>query len=330
MPLSPLRPSPNPIAVVAVGGNSLVIDRSHQSIPHQWEAVRETAIHIADMVEMGWQVVVTHGNGPQVGFILRKNELSKDYVHTLPLDIIVSNTQGSIGYMIQQALTNEFHRRGVDRSCVTFLSQTLVDKEDPAFTNPTKPIGRFLEHEEALKFERDGWKIIEDAGRGWRRVVASPQPREILEHEQIQRSLANGQIVIAVGGGGIPVVRNRHGELRGVEAVVDKDRASSLLATQLGASLLLVSTGVEKVALNFGQPDQVDLDEITLAQAKRYLEDGHFAPGSMKPKIEGCIDFLEQEMPKQTDALKRCAIITNPENIARALRGETGTRVIQD
>lgn len=319
-----MMPDTPPIAVVAVGGNSLVIDRSHQSIPHQWEAVRETAIHIADMIEMGWQVVVTHGNGPQVGFILRKNELSKDYVHTIPLDIIVSNTQGSIGYMIQQALTNELHRRQIDRTCVTFLTQTLVRKDDPAFANPTKPIGRFLEKEEAEAYAVDGWAIVEDAGRGWRRVVASPQPQEILEHAQIRQALEQEQIVIAVGGGGIPVIYNQRGELRGVEAVVDKDRASSLLATQLGASLLLISTGVEKVALNFGQPEQVDLDEISLVRAKRYLDEGHFALGSMRPKVEGCIDFLQNSTGN--DAY---AIITNPQNIAAALDGKTGTRVVK-
>lgn len=323
MPLPPVTPNQNAIAVVAIGGNSLVIDRSHQSIPHQWEAVRETAVHIADMIEMGWRVVVTHGNGPQVGFILRKNELAKDYVHTIPIDIIVSNTQGSIGYMIQQALTNEFHRRGVERSCITILTQTLVDLDDPAFAKPTKPIGRFLDHEEAKRYQNDGWAIVEDAGRGWRRVVASPAPRAILEHEQIQRSLGQGDVVIAVGGGGIPVVRNRHGELRGVEAVVDKDLASSLLASQLNASLLLISTGVERVSLNFGQPDQINLGTMTVAEATEYNAQGHFGPGSMKPKIEGCIGFLHQS--GHTDA---CALITNPQNIAKALKGETGTRVM--
>lgn len=327
MALQPLDPGSfsTPLAVVAIGGNSLIRDRSHQSIPHQWEAVRETVIHIANMVEMGWRIVITHGNGPQVGFILRKNELAKDYVHSIPLDIIVSNTQGSIGYMIQQAMTNEFHRRQLNCSCITYLTQSLVDRNDPAFAAPSKPIGRFLQQEEARAYAADGWNIIEDAGRGWRRVVASPKPVKIIEHEQIRRSLENGELVVAAGGGGIPVVRNRRGELRGVEAVVDKDLASSLLATQLDASLLLISTSVEKVSLHYAQPDQVDLSQLSVEQARQYLAEGHFAPGSMKPKIEGCVDFLEKA--NVSDA---CAIITNPENIMRALRGETGTRVTGD
>lgn len=322
MSLPPLNPNPPALAVVAIGGNSLIQNRSHQSIPHQWEAVRKTAIHIVDMVELNWRIVITHGNGPQVGFILRKNELSKDYVHTIPLDIIVSNTQGSIGYMIQQAISNECQRRGIERASTAILTQTLVDKDDPAFQQPTKPIGRFLQRHEAAAYEAEGWTVVEDAGRGWRRAVASPKPLEIVEQQQIRHAVERGEIVIAVGGGGIPVVRNRHRELRGVEAVVDKDLASALLAAKLGASLLLISTGVEKVALHFGKPEQRDLNHLTLTQARQYVRQGHFAPGSMQPKIEGCIDFIEA-----TTATDASAIITSPDHLVDALRGISGTRI---
>jgi len=309
------------LAVVAVGGNSLITDKDNPDVPHQWDAVRETCRHLADMVEDGWTLVVTHGNGPQVGYILRRNELAAHEVHPTPLDIIGADTQGSIGYMLQQALRNELNSRGIDRPVVAVVTQVLVDRDDPGFKNPNKPIGSFLEEEEARKFEADGWQVVEDAGRGWRRVVASPIPLEVVEQDAIQTLTEAGDIVIAVGGGGIPVVQNRKGELRelsGVYAVIDKDRATALLAQEIGADLLLISTAVEKVALNFGKPNETWLDRMTLAEAKQYLAEGiHFAPGSMAPKIEAVIKFLENG-GKQ-------ALITDPANIARALRGETGT-----
>jgi len=310
------------IAVVAVGGNSLIKDPAHPEVPHQWDAVRETCTHVAEMVEQGWDLAITHGNGPQVGFILRRNELAAHEVHQTPMDLINADTQGSIGYMLQQALSNEMHRRGIRKQAVTVITQTLVDAQDPAFRHPTKPIGAFLDEAQARALEAEGWSVIEDAGRGWRRVVASPKPRQILELEIVTRLLKDGYIVIAVGGGGIPVVRNRKGELRGVMAVVDKDLATALLAIGLRADLFLISTAVEKVALNYRQPDQVDLDRMTLSEAKRYLAEGHFAPGSMRPKIEAVIHYLEAGGPR--------AIITNPENIARALQGETGTHIVPD
>ncbi len=310
------------IAVVAVGGNSLIKDPAHPEVPHQWDAVRETCTHVAEMVEQGWDLAITHGNGPQVGFILRRNELAAHEVHQTPMDLINADTQGSIGYMLQQALSNEMHRRGIRKQAVTVITQTLVDAQDPAFQHPTKPIGAFLDEAQARALEAEGWSVIEDAGRGWRRVVASPKPRQILELEIVTRLLKDGYIVIAVGGGGIPVVRNRKGELRGVMAVVDKDLATALLAIGLRADLFLISTAVEKVALNYRQPDQVDLDRMTLSEAKRYLAEGHFAPGSMRPKIEAVIHYLEAGGPR--------AIITNPENIARALQGETGTHIVPD
>ncbi len=304
-------------AVIAIGGNSLITDKTHPEVSAQWDAVRETCQHIADMIEEGWQVVVTHGNGPQVGFILRRNELAAEEVHQTPLDVIGADTQGSIGYMLQQALDNELRARGINRSVVTVVTQVRVDREDPAFANPTKPIGSFMEEDAAREFEKDGWQVVEDSGRGWRRVVASPEPLEIIELGAIRAMSTAGYTVIACGGGGIPVARNSKGELRGEYAVIDKDWASSLLAQKLNADLLVISTAVEKVSLNFNKPDQKDLDALTLVEARQYLEEGHFAPGSMKPKIEAVIDFLSHGGPR--------ALITDPPNIKRALAGETGT-----
>lgn len=309
-----------PVAVVAIGGNSLIKDKEHTAVRYQWEAVRETATHIAEMIAQGWTVIVTHGNGPQVGFILRRNELAAHEVHTTPLDLIVADTQGAIGYMLQQALDNEFARRGLYRRAFTIVTQVLVDRDDPAFQNPTKPIGGFLTKEEAERFAAEGWPVVEDAGRGWRRVVASPHPKAILEENAIRAAAEEGWIVIAVGGGGIPVVRNEKGELRGVPAVIDKDRASSLLARSIKADLFLISTGVEKVALHFNTPQQRDLDRVTVAELRRYMAEGHFAPGSMLPKIEAVIEYME--------AGGKHAIITNPPNIVRALNGETGTHIV--
>ncbi len=310
------------VAVVAIGGNSLIKDKDHVEVKYQWEAVRETCRHIADMILQGWDVVVTHGNGPQVGFILRRNELAAPEVHTTPLDLIDADTQGSIGYMLQQSLDNEFIRRGVDKRAITIVTQVVVDPNDPAFQHPTKPIGGFLTREEAERFAAEGWPVVEDAGRGWRRVVPSPEPQEIVEEAAIRDAVRRGWIVIAVGGGGIPVIREVDGTLRGVAAVIDKDRASSLLATRIQADLFLISTAVEKVALNFGKPNQRWLDRMTVSEAKRYMAEGHFAAGSMLPKVEACVRFLERG--------GRQAIITNPENITRALRGETGTWIVPD
>jgi carbamate kinase len=307
-------------ALVAVGGNSLITDRNRPDIPHQWDAVRETCKHLADMVEDGWELVVTHGNGPQVGYILRRNEIASAVIHTTPLDLIVADTQGSIGYMLQQALGNELHSRGIDKPVVSVVTQVLVDRDDPAFANPSKPIGGFMSEGEAREFETKGWQVVDDAGRGWRRVVASPKPLRVIEEEAVRRLVASGTIVVAVGGGGIPVVHNRKGELRelkGVYAVIDKDWASGLLAIRLGIDLFLVSTSVEKVALNFNTIQQQDLDRVTPNQLIRYLEEGHFAPGSMRPKVEAILTFLEETGSS--------ALITNPPNIARAMRRETGT-----
>ncbi len=309
-------------AVIAIGGNSLIKDKTKPGVEHQWDAVIETARHIVDMIEAGWRVVVTHGNGPQVGFILRRNELAaqSEGMHTTPMDVIGADTQGSIGYMLQQGLDNQLRKSGIRRSVVTVVTQMLVDRDDPAFEKPTKPIGTFMTQKEAQPFIDDGWDVVEDSGRGYRRVVASPMPTEIIELDAINTLVERNFVVICAGGGGIPVIRNERGNLRGVNAVIDKDRATSLLSVGLKADLFVVSTAVEKVSLNFGKPDQKDLDQMTLAEAKQYMADGHFAPGSMYPKIEAVVDFLERGGPK--------AIITNPDNIARALAGEAGTVIV--
>ncbi|NLX09695.1 MAG: carbamate kinase [Chloroflexi bacterium] len=307
-------------AVIAIGGNSLILDKHHPDVKHQWEAAYETARHIAEMVQEGWRVVITHGNGPQVGFILRRNELAAHEVHTTPMDIIGADTQGSIGYMLQQALGNCLREVGIERDPVTVITQTLVDKDDPAFQNPNKPIGGFMDEEQGKKFSDEGWTVVEDAGRGYRRVVASPIPTEIIELDSINALVQNDFIVICTGGGGIPVIRDENGVLQVVNAVIDKDRGTALLAVGLRADLFVISTAVEKVAINFNKPDQKWLDCMTADEARQYMAGGHFAAGSMQPKIEAVLSFIDQGGPR--------AIITNPENIARALRGETGTAIV--
>ena len=312
------------LAVIAVGGNSLIKDEKRVRVEAQEEALRETAHHIADMIEAGWDLAIGHGNGPQVGFILRRSEIAAkvEGMHEVPLDVCGADSQGAIGYEFQQALQNEYYRRGIQKSAATIITQTLVDKSDPAFQKPTKPIGSFMDEAEAKRREREmGWSVVEDAGRGWRRVVASPMPRKILELESVKLLINAGVTVITVGGGGIPVVDQGNGEYEGIAAVIDKDFASSLLAQEIGAELFLIATAVEKVAINFGKPDQKWLDRMTLEEAKQYLAEGiHFAKGSMAPKIQAIVWFLENG-GKQ-------ALITNPENIGRALKGETGTWIV--
>ncbi len=307
-------------AVIAIGGNSLIEDKDNPAIDNQWDAVRETTEHIAQIIEAGWNVVVTHGNGPQVGFILRRNELAAHEVHETPLDLIGADTQGAIGYMLQQALDNSLRVLRLNKSVVTLLTQTLVSLDDPGFERPTKPIGAFLDEERAQYFRDAGWRVVEDAGRGYRRVVASPQPLDIIELGAIRTMSRRGYVVIACGGGGIPVVRNTRGELRGVNAVVDKDLASSLLAQRIGADIFMISTGVPRVSLNFNTPQQQNLDLITLHEAKRYMTEGHFAEGSMKPKMEAVINFVENGGPQ--------AIITDPPHLFDALEAQTGTRIV--
>ena len=308
------------VAVVAVGGNALIVDKTKKSIPDQFDAIKETMGHIAGMIEDGWDVVITHGNGPQVGFILRRSELAMHELHPVPMDYAGADTQGAIGYMAQKALHNEFKKRGMDKQAVTVVTQVQVDADDPAFAKPSKPVGSFLDEETAKERMALGQDFVEDAGRGWRRVVPSPLPMNIVEVDAIEKLIDSGFSVVAVGGGGIPVVEKEDGDLRGVEAVIDKDFASGLLANNIHADLLLISTAVEKVAINFGKPDQEWLDEMTVAEAEQYIAEGHFAPGSMLPKVQAIIKFLKEGGKK--------ALITDPPNIQRALNGETGTWIL--
>lgn len=308
--------------VVAIGGNSLIKDKQHQTVEDQYDAIMKTSEHISELVKSGYDVVITHGNGPQVGFILLRAEMASKTLHTVPLDSCGADTQGAIGYGLQKAMSNILKRKGVEgRIPVTVVTQVLVDKNDPAFQNPSKPIGPFYSEEEAKeKKKKLGWSVVEDAGRGYRRVVASPIPKEIIEIGAIEKLLEEKFVVIAVGGGGIPIIRNDKGEIEGVAAVIDKDYASSLLARNIDADVFVISTAVEKVYLNFGKPDQKPLDKITVGEAKKYLEEGHFAKGSMEPKIKAVIEYLENGGKK--------AIITDPPNIMRAINGETGTTII--
>ncbi|NLE76184.1 MAG: carbamate kinase [Chloroflexi bacterium] len=309
------------VAVVAIGGNSLIKSKNHQSIPDQYDAAYETSVHIAGMIEAGWDVAIGHGNGPQVGFMLRRSELARHELHEIPLDVCGADTQGFIGYILQQNLYNEFRKRGINKQAATIVTQVQVDRNDPAWKKPSKPIGSFMNEAEAMeRRDKEGWDVVEDAGRGWRRVVASPLPMRVVEGEAVMDLVEAGFVVITVGGGGIPVVEDEHGNLVGVAAVIDKDYASSLLARSLNADLFLISTAVEKVALNFGKPNQQWLDRLTVAEAKKYLAEGHFAAGSMGPKIQAILWYME--------AGGKHAIITNPENIERALKGETGTHIV--
>jgi len=310
-------------AVVAIGGNSLIKDTQHQTVRDQYIAAQETCRHIVGMIEDGWNVVITHGNGPQVGFILRRSELAAHELHEVPLDVCGADTQGAIGYALQQNLTNEFARLGMDRDAATIICQTEVAADDPAFENPSKPIGSFMDEAMAERRRAEGWHVINDANRGWRRVVASPRPVRIVEMPAIRRLVEAGTIVITAGGGGIPVVRNAEGALEGVAAVIDKDLATALLANQLDADLLLISTAVEQVALDFGKPDQRFVSRLTASEARKHLEEGvHFAAGSMAPKVQAVLNYL--------DGGGKEAIVTDPENVRRALAGETGTRFVPD
>ena len=306
------------LVVVALGGNAISPPGSASPIPAQYERTMETADHLAHLTER--PLVVTHGNGPQVGNLLLRSDLAAGQLPRLPLDTCVADIQGGMGFMLQQCLDNAFRRAGVARSTVTVVTRTLVDAADPAFLAPSKPIGNFYGEAEARRrMAADGWAMREDAGRGWRRVVPSPEPREILEQLAIEALLDTGAVVVAAGGGGIPVVRRDDGSLAGVEAVVDKDLASALLAANLGAEVLLVLTGVEHVAVDFGRPTQRDLHELSAAELAGHAAAGQFPPGSMLPKVRAVLRFLERG--------GRRAVITTPELSEKALAGEIGTQV---
>jgi carbamate kinase len=309
------------LAVVAIGGNALIRDKDHLSIPDQYNEASITAHHIADMIEAGWNVIVTHGNGPQMGFILRRSELSIHEVAPVPMDYAGADLQGAIGYMFLKAFRNEFRQRGVRREPVAVVTQTLVDRDDPAFSDPTKPIGSHLDEAKAKELAASqGWTVKEDAGRGWRRVVPSPVPRKILDLGVIEHLARAGYLVIGCGGGGIPVVQDGEGNIRGIEAVIDKDLASSLLARSIGADLFMVSTAVERVAINFNKPDQRWLNRLTVTEAKRYYAEDQFDKGSMGPKIQALVEYLE--------AGGKQGLITDPPNIGRALAGKSGTLIV--
>ncbi len=308
------------LAVLAIGGNSLIKDKTHITLSSQYEAVQETSKYIAELIAEGLSMVITHGNGPQVGFLYRRGELARRELPLIPMDICGADTQGTIGYMIEMALLNEFHMMGISKKVVAVVTKTVVDRDDPSFHNPTKPIGSFMSEEEALSHKGEfGWHILEDAGRGFRRVVPSPIPREIIELGVIRLLVDHDHVVIAAGGGGVPVIRNEQGGFEGVEAVIDKDLGSSLLARNLGADTFIISTSVDAVYLNFGKKDQKPIRQANLSEIKQYMKEGHFKPGSMLLKIEAIIEFLEGGGKK--------AIITSPDNLLKAVKGEAGTTI---
>jgi len=309
-----------PLVVIAIGGNSLIKDAKHMTVLDQYRAAGETCHHIAALVTEGYRIVITHGNGPQVGFILLRSELARNVLHQVPMESCVADTQGAIGYQVEQTLLNELRRQNVKKTVVSVVTQVVVSREDPAFKNPSKPIGPFYTKEEAEQHQaQDGWTVKEDAGRGWRRVVPSPKPLEIIEEDAIRTLLDNDIVVIAGGGGGIPVFRNDANDLEGCAAVIDKDLASCLLAKNLQADVFVISTGVDQVALNFGKPNQRFIDKMTVAEAEQYMREGHFAAGSMKPKIEAAIDFLKHG-GKQV-------IITQPHLLEDAIHARNGTHI---
>lgn len=307
--------------VIALGGNALIEDPHHVTVHDQYLAAGHAAANLMAPIRSGHALAVVHGNGPQVGFILRRAELARGTLHEVPLDSCVADTQGALGYNIQMALRNEMNREGIGREVVTVVTQVLVDPDDPAFTDPTKPIGGFMAEEEARRrSDEEGWKVVEDAGRGWRRVVPSPSPREILEKGVIRSLVESGTVTIAAGGGGIPVSRTESGEIAGVEAVIDKDTAAALLARDLGADRLVIATAVEKVCLGFGTPDERRIDSMTVAEARGYIKEGQFGKGSMLPKIEAMISFVT--------STGKPGLICDLNHLATALEGEGGTVIL--
>ena len=311
------------VAVIAIGGNSLIKDKEHLNVEDQYDAICETVRYIVDLIEEGYEVVVTHGNGPQVGFIMRRSEIAEEveHMHPVPLVSCDADTQGALGYQIQQALHNEFELRGIRKDAVTIVTQVEVDSSDPAFSNPAKPIGSFYgpEQIERIRNEHPDWVVVEDSNRGYRRVVPSPMPKGIVEIEAIERLVQSGFTVIAVGGGGIPVTKDDNGKYTGINAVIDKDHASGMLANRLNADVFIISTAVPNVCINFGKPDEMKLGEIDASELKKLRNEGHFAPGSMLPKIEAVLTYLDKGGKK--------AIITTPDNILKAVRNEAGTRI---
>ena len=304
--------------LVALGGNAILKHSQRGTAAEQFANVNETCAHLVSLIRTGHTVAITHGNGPQVGDILLKNERAQDVLPAMPLDVCGAQSQGMIGYMLQQSLRTQLRQAGMDRSVVALITQTLVDQNDPAFSHPTKPIGPFYTAAEADRLRKErGWTLVDDSGRGYRRVVPSPRPQAVVEKEAIRTLFDRGVIVIAVGGGGVPVVVRQDGRLEGVAAVIDKDLGAQILGRDLGVEVLLMLTDVAKVALNFGKPSQEDLDELTIQEAKQYLQDGQFGIGSMAPKVEAAIGFVEGG--------GRMAIVASLEGATQALKGQAGT-----
>jgi len=310
--------------VVALGGNALQADGKEATAESQLKVIKETAVHLADLIEEGYEVVIVHGNGPQVGRIVIQNEYSSEVTPAMPFDVCGAMSQGMIGYHIQQALREELMKKGINKPVVSLITQVVVDKDDPAFENPTKPIGPFYEKDIAERLQNEkNYVMVEDAGRGYRRVVASPKPKKIVELRSIKTLIDNDTVVITVGGGGVPVIELEDKSLMGVAAVIDKDFASEKLAEDIDADELIILTAVDKVAINYGKPNQVNLDKLTVEDAKRYVKEGHFANGSMLPKVEAALRFAESKKGRK-------AIIASLDKAKLALRGEGGTTISLD
>lgn len=310
--------------VVALGGNALQAEGKEATAESQLEVVKETAVHLADLIEEGYEIVIAHGNGPQVGRIVIQNEYASEVTPAMPFDVCGAMSQGMIGYHIQQGLREELMKKKIKKPVVSLITQVVVDKDDPAFKNPTKPIGPFYEKDKAERLQKEkDYVMVEDSGRGYRRVVASPKPKKIVEIESIKTLIDNDTVVITVGGGGVPVIELEDERLKGVAAVIDKDFASEKLAEDIDADELIILTGVDRVAINFGKPNQIDLDKLTVEDAKRYIEEGYFANGSMLPKVEAALKFAESKKGRK-------AIIASLEKAKLALRGESGTIITLD
>lgn len=306
--------------VIAIGGNSLITDPKRVTVPAQYEAAYATARKLSSLIVSDHRIAIVHGNGPQVGFILRRGQIARDELHMVPLDSCVADTQGALGYNIQTAIRNVLGGLHQKRNVTTVVTEVVVDKDDPSFSSPSKPIGSFMSEAEAQRrHEEDGWDVAEDAGRGWRWVVPSPRPIEILELDVIRQLVESGTVTIAAGGGGIPVIRDEQDHYIGVEAVIDKDLAAGLLARSLEADRFVISTAVDKVYLNYGKPDQRGVESLSAAEARVYMAQGHFARGSMLPKVEAMVEFVE--------ATGREGIITDPEHLAEAIEGKAGTHI---
>lgn len=313
-----------PLGIIAIGGNALARAGEQGTIEQQFENARNTCRKLVHLVEEGWDLVMTHGNGPQVGNMLWRVELAAQKVHPVDLGICDANSQGQIGYMLQQVLSNQLRAENIERAVVTLVTQVEVDPDDPAFEHPTKPIGPFFSADEARDKEaRLGWLMREDSGRGWRRLVPSPQPKRIIEIGVIRQCVRAGNIPIAVGGGGIPVVRRSDGGFDGVEAVVDKDLSAGLLARRLAADVLIICTAVPHISLNFGSEQEQPIHGVSVATLRDYLDAGQFPPGSMRPKVQACIDFVSGGGV----GTRRCAVITDMDNLRDALAGKAGTIV---